>query len=366
MRLAIKKILPVFAISVLSLFFFYSCGKGGASETASLANSNPSPDSPNRTVDQALIAIPISMNHAEEVLPSLANLNLAAPGSVSVTSYVMALASCVSGLSGNTSAATINVYLYDTNCKAKLTSFVLNGVSYTPSVNFTTWNAGDTATFTGSGNTVYIQVVSQLSSPINVSDVVSYNFRFNKLGTNDSNLTVSSSQSLIAAGQDAPNFQLTSGNAIFNNIINTGLNTGAGVFTFNITCVNTMVVGGSSPSLTFCPTLPASSNGTDLGPVSGTNYFSYKLIADASCTNTLSLAQAQSAFQAGGDSTVTIPGNLIANGFTTGQMTGPVSIASNRCMILILQSKNSNPTYTSNPLYSSFQYFPITLPTVNP
>ncbi len=354
----------------------YSCGPKGSSGDLS--------SSSNATALQK-ITIPISLSQSTSNMNAL-NLNslsLAAPGGVSVDSFVMTLANCTSGLSGTNSSQTVmNVYLNDTNCLAKLTSFVLHSQSYIPSGTgsspFTTWLAGDTAIFRGASNTdlINVKVVSQLSSPILTPDVISYEFTILKSGTNSASITVSNALSIYTAGQDAPNFQINSGGGLLTGLVSSGGSAGAGIFTFQLICsVSAMTVGANPSYNSFCPTvtpggtIAGGASGVDIGNASA---FSYKLIADpnnAPSGGTLTLAQAIAAFVAGGDTTVTLGAGVITSGstgFNTVALTGPGPIASNQKMILILQAKNTNPTYSSNPNYSSFQYFPITLPTVNP
>jgi len=258
----------------------------------------------------------------------------------------------------------MNVYLHDTGCLAKLTSFVLHGVTYNQTnsgaVAFSSWTAGSSATFANSsGGLAYVRVVSQLSSPIVTSDVVSYNFTFISAGTNSASITVSNTQTLYVAGQDAPNFSIGSGNITFDSINGSG----AGLFTFSLTCVNGPMLTGANPSYhSLCPTVASGSVGVDIGV-----NFTYKLIADPNNNGTLTLAQAQSAFSSG-DTAPTLATDILSGntGFKTISLAGPGAISSNPKMILVLQQKNNNAAYTSNTAYSSFQYFAITLPTVTP
>lgn len=319
--------------------------------------------------------------HLQEEDLQLAGSN---SGGLPVDSFVINVSGCATGESGNTSASILNVYIKDTNCVAKLTSFVLRGQTYAPTgagaVAFTSWTAGSTAVFQGASATdlINVKVVSQLSSPVAVSDFVSYNLTVNKVGTNNASIVVGESQSLYVAGQDAPNFIINSGDATFVNINSSGY----GQFTFKLTCASgNMIVGSQTGKTTFCPTVTsgtyASGAGVDVYAASNSDsssLFSYKLIVDPqnnSSTGTLTMAQAQAAFASAG-STVALadlnPSNTAATAFTTITLTGPgqMATAANRYMILVLQAKDTNSTYTSNTSYSSFQYFPITLPAVNP
>jgi len=284
------------------------------------------------------------------------SLALAAPGSVDADSYTMTLGGCASGLTGTVTAGTVNVYKFDTGCLLKLTAFVLHGTSYSITSNFTTWLANDTATFTGSGTVANLQVVSQLSSPINVADVVSYNFRFNVAGTNSSTLTVGNAQTIYASGQDAPAFNIQSGGSFYNSMTGGGI----GQFTFNLTCTAGAMTGGVNNSRCAGP---GGAVGSDI-----LSNFSYKLILDASGVGTLTLANAIAAFSTAGTSPVVgdkLGGNL---GFATQTLNGPgqMATAANSKMLLVLMQSNSNATYTSNAAYSSFQYFPVTYTSVTP
>ncbi len=338
--------------------------------------------------DGSHAAIPIALSSgvtAADLLLQEEDLQLAGSnsGGLPVDSYVITVSGCATGETGTTSASILNVYIKDTNCIAKLTSFTLRGQAYTPSgagaVAFTSWTVGSTAIFQGASATdlINVKVVSQLSSPVAVSDFVSYNITMNKAGTNNASIVVGESQSLYVAGQDSPNFIINTGDATFVNINSSGY----GQFTFKMTCASgTMKVGSQTGKTTFCPTVTngtyASGAGVDVYASSNsdaTSFFSYKLILDpqnSGSPGTLTMAQAQAAFSTAG-STVALadfnPSNTAATAFTTVTLTGPGQMATeaNRYMILVLQAKDTNASYTSNTSYSSFQYFPITLPAVN-
>lgn len=362
--------------ATLGLFFLilvHACGGGSNKGGTELASSSAVSSAPG-----PLIPIPLGL--VESRLSSSLNLAGSAPGSVTPTTIGYDLTGCTSGLSGiPASQSVVNVYLKDTGCYVKLVSFVLNGTTY----NLTNFGAvafspalasgstGQVATFAGASSTDLITIlsVSQLSSTNVASDYVSYEFTIIKSGTNSAAITVSSAQSIYTAGQDAPNFVINSGGGIFDNIISSGPSTGYGQFTFKLTCVTgAMTVGANASYNSFCPTITpggtiaGGARGVDVG---NTSEFSYKLINNINGNGTLTLAQAQSAF-ASGDSTVTLATDILpsSTGFKTLSLTGPGVITSNQTMLLVLQAKNS--LYPTNPLYSSFQYFAITLPTVNP
>jgi hypothetical protein len=269
------------------------------------------------------------------------------------------------------------VYFNDVNCLAKLTSFVLHSQNYVPtgtgSSPFSTWLAGDSAIFVGanSNDLVNVKVVSQLSSPILSTDTISYTFTVIKQASNSVSTIIPSPTAipLTVAGRDAPNFKINTGDALFTDLVYTGPSTGAGVFTFKLTCVmSAMTVGANVSYNSFCPssvangTLAGGAAGVDVGASSN---FSYKLIQDPNNNGTLTLAQAQSAFSSG-DSTVTLLTDLLSGstGFTTSALIGPVSIVTNPKIILVLQAKD--PNHASDPTYSSFEYFPMTVQTFSP
>lgn len=343
-------------------FLLHSCGSGGGSGSSELAGTLES------------IEIPVSLKEVE--IEDGAGLFLA-PGGVESSTFTVALDACSSGLSGNNSVQGIlNVYLNDTNCLGKLSSFTLNGQAYIPSgtgsVPFTTWQVGDTATFVGSGasDLMYVEVISQLSSPTVAGDEISYNFKRIVEGTNNATLLVSTASTLAVAGQDAPNFIINAGDISFDNIVPSGPDIGKGQFTFELTCSSgAMTVGNNASYNSYCPTSVA--GGTIAGGDPGVDigaYFSFKLINDINGDGTLTLAQARSTFSAGGDSTITLASDILAGntGFTTNSLTAPGTLSTTSKMILVLQAKNENASFTSNPDYSSFQYFYIILPTVNP
>jgi len=375
MKLAkLAKILFGLALLAMCLLDLESCGAGGggAGQTVATSGSNATNPQANPSASvssgssQLSIDIPVSV-----VSDSSSSLALTGVNAISADSFVINLANCASGLSGNNSnAGTLNVYLGDTSCLGKLTSLVVSGQSYLPtgtgSSPFTTWLAGNSAIFVGSGpsDLLYIKAVNQLSSPIVNTDSVKYTFT-SIVASSTTTITPSPySATISTAGVQAADFQITSGNASL-----TGMSSGAGVFQFNLSCKSGAMTqgGGVDTSFnSFCPVTAGAlfSNGAP-GVDIGSTYFSYKLITDPNGDGTLTLAQAQSAFSSG-DSTVNLSTQILSGstGFSTGTLTGPITITSNPKMILILQTKDpSNPT---NPANSSFQYFPITVQGFNP
>lgn len=382
---------PVFVTGLVILFlsqYLGSCGgSAGAIEAESAVEAaNDAVSQANSTIssaqnsilssDHTLVEVPIIMRDETEGSNEDSGLNLA-NGDAIPASIVITLANCTSGLTGsNSSQSSLTVYLNDTNCLAKLTSFSLYSQTFQPSgagsSPFTTWLAGDTATFIGSsGDSVKLKVVSQLNSPTTTTELVSYSFTAIKVATNSVTSILPSGQSLTltVAGRDAPNFKINSGHAVFENLVSSGGSAGAGIFNFKLTCVvSAMTVGANASYNSFCPatvasgTLAGGDSGVDIGNV---NNFSYKLIADPNGNGTLTLAQAQTAMSTG-STTITLATDLLAAnaGFQTISLTGPVTITSQPKIILILQAKDTaHPSDTS---YSSFQYFPITVQAITP
>lgn len=350
-----------FLSMVLMIFVLHACGE-------------------KNTLEQPTVEVPMTLTQSA----SSDSVNLQLAGSTSgvpVASFVMALSGCSSGLtaSSTSSQTVMNVYLGDKNCIAKLTSFSDGVLTFTPSggTDFTTWAQGDTATFksTTTADLAYVTVVKQLTaSGTVIGDYISYNAVFNKASTS-ATLVVGSAQNIYVAGQDAPNFKINNGDASFITVDSSG----RGQFKFKLTCNtnNPMLIGGHSPSTTWCPTLLnntfASGSGVDVYGTSNADssaLLSYILISDASGTGTLTLPNARLAFPtmtSGATvnwSTDYIGSATSASGFTTITLTGPGPLASNSKMLLVLMAKNSAfPTVLN---YASFQYFPISLPAVAP
>lgn len=365
------------AWSLLAVLIFLSCGRGTLT-TQDLSKQTGLVES-----ETGLVTLKLKFFSTWTFSQNMASngLNLASnPGSLTLDSYILNLANCVSGMSGTSSSATFSVLNHDSNCVVKLTSFVLHGKTYTTtgtgSSPFTTWLVGDKAVFRNSDtDLITVKVVSQLSSPIQSTDYVSYNFE-NLTQSVSPSIAISDPHTLSLGGQDAPNFKIVSGDATFTGIISSGPSAGYALLNFKLTCTNgPMIVGGYPPSTTFCPTLSGATYSSGIGVdiygannSDSTSLFSYKLILDSSGVGTLSFAQAQAAFAAGGDSTVSTSDLVGSTAFNTVTLTGPgpVDQAANIHMFLILQAKNTNSNYTNNIYYSSFQYFAITLPAVNP
>lgn len=300
------------------------------------------------------------------------DLNLTDPDGSS--RYVVELANCNSGLSTNHGGLnTVVVYVEDEGCIAKLVSFSLNGLTYSARIagatDFKSWEPGQTAVFksTTTNDLINVKVEQQLSSPTSASDQVKYSYVVHAtLDTPDTSaLTVGSSQSLWVAGQDAPNFKIITGDA---NFTKNGSNY---VFNITLSCkTGQMIVGGTPGKATYCLTTAgktySSGSGVDVyatANADGESQFSYKLIADTDGKGVLSLLNAQKLFTESPGSTVALKDLIPGVSNATKFKTIPLSIqTANKKVLLVLRAKNRDPKYKENIYYSSFQYFPITLP----
>lgn len=292
---------------------------------------------------------------------------------VQVESSSMSLEDCDSGLVGDKSpkGKSIRVYLNDKNCVVKLNSFLLNGKTYLPSgegaVPFTSWTEGNKAVFVSGSDLVNVEILKQLSSPIQKTDLVSY--KFSTTTTTPTPVKSAAKKNLVLSGQDAPNFKIAAGGSACVTITGDG----AGVFTFTLNCTAGTMTEGVDPRFnTFCSdTLPGGklANGDSGVDVGSQTTFSYKLVDDVNGNGTLSMDQAQSAFAEGGETIVDIEKDLLpdSSGFTTKKLAGPIPITAHPNMILVLQAKSTiSADYSSDPTYSSYQYFPIRIAPLAP
>lgn len=303
-------------------------------------------------------------------------LNLTGTDTVAVNSYIIKVASCSSGfVQTNEIDGRIHLYPQDSDCVGQLTSFVLNGQTYTPkgsgAVPFTSYKVGSVGVFQGADahDLVDVKVLTQLSSPVQSTDTVRYEFSTNHTETNANHAEDQGGLSISLTGTDAPNFKINEGDASLVSIVFAGPSTGAGQFNIKLTCSTGPMTVGANPNYnSFCPDLLA--GGKKAEGASGVDiatHFSYKLIAAPNENGTLSFEQAEASFAEGGDTKVTLSKDIVSDssGFQTVTLTGPVTITSHPKMMLILQAKNTDARYSNNPAYSSFQYFPINLAPLN-
>jgi len=258
------------------------------------------------------------------------------------TSFKMSLEGCASGLAySNITEATpnVDVYKYDQNCLIKLNSFVFNGIEYIPSSGdpFTTWLAGDIATFEDKNNPqnkIRVLVSTQLDNPISGTEAVAYTFVEIAAGLDKqiAKQVVGARHELSVGGQDATPLTIAA-------VSYTGMTAqGAGKFVFTLECGS--AVTGSAPNL--------SCNGTALSNLK------YRLVKDT-FGGTLTYEQAQALFD-GSEQTVADAdklgvgaGGTTNGGFVTKSgasiLTGPNQMHLNPQMILIVQAGGASYRY---------------------
>jgi len=257
---------------------------------------------------------------------------------LNVTAYSIGLVGCATGYTSTATLASPNLQVYkqDKSCLAELNSVTYNGSAFTPKAGagFTTWLAGDTATFSATGMPdISVKVLAQLSSPILSADTVSYQFYVITQGTTNTvaNTVVGEAHSMSVVGQDPPDYDISV--VTFGGVSVSG---GSGLFTFKMGC-HTAAVTGTSPN-NICTNVPLTQ-------------IKYKLVQDT-YSGVLTIQQAQTIMSAGTSSVLdttdyiapsgTAPTN---GGFVTGQLTGPSQMSVNPNMLLVLQSNGLSYEY---------------------
>lgn len=277
--------------------------------------------------NRELVKIPVAFG------PYQSGLSLA-----SATSYTITLSGCATGYTSTATNASTNlqVYKYDHGCLAKLTTFAINGKSYTPKAGstFTTWQANDTAVFevvADPTDTLNVKVVSTVADPVTGAEVVEYKFYKLLLGSTSTILdsTVGSGDSMVVGGQGAPSFTISS-------IQYTGTSaTGAGQFIFKMEC--TADITGAAATTACLDGLYSDMR--------------YKLIEDT-YGSTLTLAQADALFPTD-ENSITIATDTIAvgasgtthGGFFTSTLDGPDAMHTHPHMLLVIQVADLSYTY---------------------
>lgn len=258
----------------------------------------------------------------------------------SATSYTITLSGCSSGYTSTaTNASTsLKVYKYDRGCLAKLTTFALNGKTYTVKTAFTTWQANDTATFEVAGaspaDELTLKVVTTVNNTqITAIEAVEYSYYTILLGSTSTILaaTVGLDDTLAVNGQGYPSFTI-------NSISYVGMTAGgAGQFIFKMEC-SSNITGAGVEATTAC----LDGLWTDMR---------YKLIEDT-YGSVLTLAQASALFPAG-ESSITWATDTIAvgaggttrGGFNTSTLDGPAAMHTKPNMILVLQVRDLSYKY---------------------
>ena len=202
-------------------------------------------------------------------------------------------------------------------------------------MNFTTWLAGDTATFKDNGaGTIKLDlsVSSQLDNPISGATPVTYAFKEIQAGA-DTTLAkndVSDGHTLSVAGEAAPAFIVDS--YTFDNITAAG----EGQFTFTMECDGENIAGAGATA-----TCKSQNMVSDV---------KYKLVEDT-YGGVLTLADPDALFPAGetsvvdGDILAIGAGGTVNGGFKTSLMTGPATLHNKPNMILILQVSDTSYRY---------------------
>ncbi|MDQ3231147.1 MAG: hypothetical protein M3Q07_04940 [Pseudobdellovibrionaceae bacterium] len=166
------------------------------------------------------------------------------------TAFSISLTDCVSTHTATVTEtkAYLELYEFDRNCLAKLTTFTLNGSIYTPKAGalFDTWQVGDIATFevlsANPVNELTVTVVNTIASPVVAAGTIHYQFSEITKGATETlgEAVVRESASLSVNGQASPNFSIKQVQLV--NISATG----NGEFRIQLECNNTITGTGAS------------------------------------------------------------------------------------------------------------------------
>ena len=246
------------------------------------------------------------------------------------TDFDMSLEGCASGLtySGlNATTPNIDLYKFDQGCIVKLNSFQFGGNTYAPNGtdDFTSWTAGDLAIFVNTldaNDQLRVSVSSQVSDPVDAGDTIAYAFSEIQAGADEliAKSIVADNHTLSVDGVDAPNFTISA--VSFQGITATG----AGQFTFTLTCAGTMA--GTDPNETC--------DGLNLQDID------YKLVADT-YSGTLNQTNLDAIFPTGESSVAEVDETV--DGFNTVSLEGPAAMHANPNMILIIEASDTSYLY---------------------
>lgn len=288
------------------------------------------------STDGQLVTIPVSL-----VDKRASNSGFSLLGSA--TTFDISLEDCATGYTSTADqdSTALLVYKFDRGCKAKLTGFEYNGLTYEPTVAdpFTTWDANDVALFDEAGepgtNAVVVKVLSQLADPVSGTEAVVYQFSELIKGADEDLLdtTVSAGHSMTVDSQPPPSFTIKSIDFV---AVNAG---GGGQFDIVLECTENIGV-------------------TDVCEDVDMADLTYKLIEDT-YGSTLTIGQANAIFPAD-ETAVAMPGDREApggattnGGFHTITLDGPDQLALHPNMIFIIQAADT-----------SYQYFNIDIETL--
>jgi hypothetical protein len=244
--------------------------------------------------------------------------------------WTIQMTDCLSGYGATVTEANLDgleVYHFDRGCLVKLTQFTYGEKTYVPTAGdpFTTWQAGDTATFDEVGEPgitpLRLTIVSTLGNPVSGSDSVTYGWH-NLASGNDRDIlwtTVGATGQIQDGGSLPPSFTIKS-------IELTGTTAGeGGAFQFVLECTATIGITNVCESVDFA----------DLD---------YKLIEDT-YGSSIDEATGDAIFATAGTA-VTLPDDRVApgnlgttnGGIVTISLEGPDNMTSKPNMLLVIRS----------------------------
>ncbi|MDB2447141.1 hypothetical protein N9W79_00805 [bacterium] len=241
------------------------------------------------------------------------------------TTFDISLENCVSGFTATASELTVgglDVYKFDQSCLAKLQEFETGGTVYRfdnpGAVGFTTWLAGDNATFTDAGGTLSIgvSVITQLDDPVSGTEAIEYGFSIALAGTGQTiaDTTVGASHTMTVGSDDAPDVEIEVGSLTTSFVGMTA--TGAGQFVFDLEC-------GAAIAGNLC-------SGVDM------TVWEVVLVEDT-YGGSPSLTNLNALFP--GNAVVTVSGGIGTNGgFTSPTLTGPAAMHTKPNMLLVVKN----------------------------
>ena len=265
------------------------------------------------------------------------------------TKYTITISGCLTGYSKTvteSSGGTLKLVKSDKNCLAKLTSFFLGVVEYTPlpapdpdtrtdAEKFNDWKSGDVAIFVnGDGDKLSVHVVSQISVTVQAdTDTVAYTFNGIQVGTQANVLEgqYSAGHPISVNSIDAPEYAISALDWV-------GLTAGGGgKFTFELQC-----------PITTVDSKCATTTDDPYQAIEGTRYLLVELADGKKCAD-LTAPVATSMFESGapisvavGDVMASVADPLFKGGFTTktdaNVLTGPDQMYLHPDLQLLIQS----------------------------
>ncbi len=341
-------ILKRFVIFVSTMLLAASCGPEPQQEDYEdeSKSSTFSGSHSGQNINREKIAIPIGVQYGIFQLAGTPATNWSITLDDDPSGDPGGASTCLSGYTATVTPATnavtdeIEVYKDDAGCKAKLVSFEHDGVTYTPSTDFTTWDVDDTAVFSSGGNDLKVTVISQLSDPTDPGDAVVYNFSEIVKGVSEtfSESDVSDGHSITVESQEAPQFHVVAATYIGIDDV-----TGAPEFQFKLECTD----DPSAPTTPQDMTDDGSNGDNTLCSQVSLAEIDYKLVKETgfATADTLTVDEADGIFSTDGTS-VTIGTDdyqevgPLSEGFTTVTLDGPGGLGdtSNAHMFLVLRA----------------------------